>query len=327
MKAMVYTQYGSPDVLQLNEVSKPTPKDNEVLVRVHATSVNYNTMAFVSGKPFLVRLMGGGLRKPKIKTPGNDFAGRVEAVGSAVTQFKVGDEVFGDTAECGYSTFAEYVAVPETSVTLKPRNLTFEEAAAVPEAALVALQGLREKGQIQAGQKVLISGASGGIGTFAVQLAKYFGAEVTAVVSTRNIDMARTLGADHVIDYTREDFTRSGQQYDLIIATVGERSIFDYKRALSPTGIYVATGGSLKQIFQAMLLGPMVAGSGRKMMSLLQKPNKDLSFVKELLEAGKIKPVIDRCYAFSEIPEALRYYAAGRARGKVVISVQLEGRA
>jgi NADPH:quinone reductase-like Zn-dependent oxidoreductase len=284
-------------------------------------------MAFVSGKPFIVRLMGGGLRKPKIQTPGNDFAGRVEAVGSGVTQFKVGDEVFGDTAECGFGTFAEYITVPENAVTLKPRNLTFEEAATVPEAALVALQGLRDKGEIQAGQKVLISGATGGIGTFAVQLAKHFGAEVTAVVSTRNVDMVRALGADHVIDYTREDFTRNGQQYDLILATVGERSIFDYKRALSPTGTYVATGGSLKQIFQAMLLGPMVAGSGRKMMNLLLKTNKDLAFIKELLEAGKIKPVIDRCYPLSEVPEALRYYATGRACGKVVISVQTEGRA
>jgi NADPH:quinone reductase-like Zn-dependent oxidoreductase len=257
MKAIVYTEYGPPDVLQLKEVEKPTPKDNEVLIKVHAASVNYSDWAFVRGEPFMVRLMGSGLLKPKNTILGADIAGRVEAVGRSVKQFQPGDEVFGDLSECGWGGFAEYVSVPENALTLKPANMTFEEAAAVPQAALVALQGLRDKGQIQPGQKVLINGASGGIGTFAVQIAKSFGAEVTGVCSTRNLDMVRSIGADHVIDYTQEDFTQNGQRYDLILAAGGYRSIFDYKRALSPKGIYVSTGGSMAQTFQAMLLGPV----------------------------------------------------------------------
>jgi NADPH:quinone reductase-like Zn-dependent oxidoreductase len=322
MKAMVYTQYGSPDVLHLQEVEKPTPKEDEVLVKVQASSVNYNTLALVTGKPFLVRLMTGGVRKPKYKTPGNDIAGRVETIGKNVTQFQPGDEVFGDISEYGFGALAEYVCVPENAFLLKPAKLSFEDAAAVPEAALVALQGLRDKGQIQKGQKVLIYGASGGIGTFAVQIAKHFGAEVTGVCGTRNLEMVRSLGADHVIDYTREDFARNGQRYDLILATVGYRSIFDYKRALSPRGIHVVTGGTMPQIFEGMLLGPWLSKFGsKKLTNLSVKTNKDLALMKELLEAGKVRPVIDRCYPLSEVPEALRYYGEGHARGKVVIAV------
>ncbi|MHC4085464.1 MAG: NAD(P)-dependent alcohol dehydrogenase [Planctomycetota bacterium] len=324
MKAIVYTKYGSPDVLQLKEVEKPTPRDEEVLIRVHATSVVYSDLAFVRGKPFLVRLMGSGLLKPRHKILGVDVAGRIEAVGRNVKQFHPGDEVFGDLSECGRGGYAEYVCARENALALKPANCSFEEAAAVPEAAVVALQGLRDKGQIQPGQKVLINGASGGIGTFAVQIAKSFGAEVTGVCSTRNLDMVRSIGADQVIDYTQEDFTKNGQRYDLILAAAGYRSLFDYKRALSPKGIYVVTGGSMAQIFQPMLLGPWISMTGsKKMVNLSVRPNQeDLVFMKELIEADKVKPVIDRRYTLSEVAEALRYYGEGHARGKVVITLE-----
>ena len=328
MKAIIITKYGPPDVLELREVTKPTPRENEVLIKVHASSVNFNNLANVTGEPFLVRLFGGGLLKPNQNTPGNDIAGRVEAVGGNIKQFQPGDEVFGDIIQSGVGAFAEYVCVPENVLALKPANVTFEEAAVVPEAGLVALQALRDKGQIQKGQKVLIYGASGGIGTFAVQIAKYFGAEVTGVCSSRNLDMVRSIGADHVIDYTKEDFTQNGQRYDLILATAGYRSIFDYKRALSLGGIYVSTGGSMKgpkamaQIFQALLLGPLLSMIGsQKLSALILKPNKDLVFMKELIEAGKVKPVIDRRYSLNEVPEALRYYAEGHTRGKVAITL------
>ena len=324
MKAIVYTKYGPPDVLKLDEVQKPAAGEEEVLVKVYAASVNYSNAAFVRGKPFIVRLMGAGFLKPKYKILGTDIAGRVEAVGKNVKQFQQGDEVFGDLSDCGRGGFAEYVAVPENALALKPANLSFEEAAAVPEAAVVALQGLRDLGHIQPGQKVLINGASGGIGTFAVQIAKSFGAEVTGVCSTRNLDMVRSIGADQVIDYTQEDFTQNGQRYDLILATVGYRSLFDYKRALNPQGIYVCTGGSMAQIFQPMLLGPFITmNQSKKMSNLMMKPNqKDLRFIKELIEDGKVSPVIDRCYPFSESAEAVRYYAEGHAQGKVVITIR-----
>jgi NADPH:quinone reductase-like Zn-dependent oxidoreductase len=325
MKAIVCTKYGPPDVLKLEEIQKPTPGDNEVLVKVHASSVNYNNLAMVRGKPFLARL-GFGLLKPTHKIPGSDIAGRVEAVGKNIKQFKVGDEVFGQVS---WGAFAEYVCVPETALSLKPANLSFGEAAAVPEASLVALQGLRDKGQMKPGQKVLIYGASGGNGTFAVQLAKSFGAEVTGVCSTRNVGLVRSIGADHVIDYTKEDFTKNGQQYDLILATAGYRSIFDYKRALSPKGRYVATGGSMRgpkamaQVYQALLLGPLISMTGKKKFSILtlRIHQRDLLFIKGLIEAGKVKPVLDRRYPLSEVAEALRYYEEGHARGKVVITV------
>ena len=321
MKAIVCTKYGPPDVLKLEEVEKPTPGDDEVLVEVRAASVTYSILMLVKGEPFVGRLMGLGLTKPKQKIPGADIAGRVVAVGSNVKQFQPGDEVYGDLSNCGRGGFAEYVCAPENALALKPVNISFEEAAAVPEAALVALQALRDSGKIQAGQKVLVYGASGGIGTFAVQIAKYFGAEVTGVCSTKNIDLVRSLGADHVVDYTKEDFTQNGSSYDLIVATAGYRSIFDYKRALSPGGIYVSTGGAMAQTFQALLLGPLVSiGGDKKLGAMLVKPNKDLAFMKELIETGKVKPVIDCCYPLSETAEALRYYGEGHARGKVVIT-------
>jgi NADPH:quinone reductase-like Zn-dependent oxidoreductase len=327
MKAIVCTEYGPPDVLRLEEIQKPTPGDDQALVQVHAASVTYSTLMLVRGEPFIGRLMGLGLFKPNCKIPGADIAGQVEAVGRNVKQFQPGDEVFGDLSNCGRGGFAEYVCAPENALALKPTNISFKEAAAVPEAALVALQAIRDKGQIQPGQKVLINGASGGIGTFAVQIAKSFGAEVTGVCSTRNVDLVRSLGADHVIDYTKQDFAQNGQQYDLIVATAGYRSIFDYKRALSPKGIYVSTGGSMAQTFQALLLGPFLSMTGgKKLGAMLVVPNKDLVFMKELVEAGKVKPVIDRCYKLSEVAEAFKYYGEGHARGKVVITVEHNGK-
>jgi NADPH:quinone reductase-like Zn-dependent oxidoreductase len=323
MKAMVQTGYGEPsDVLALREVEKPTPKENEVLIRIQAASVTFGDLAAVKGEPFIARL-SLGLREPKMKTPGKDVAGIVEAVGSDVRQFKPGDEVFGDLSECGWGAYAEYVSVPENALVQKPANITFEAAGAVPESAVVALQGLQDKGQISSSQKVLIYGASGGIGTFAVQIAKSFDTEVTGVCSTRNLELVRSLGADHVIDYTKGDFTQNGGQYDLILATAGYRSIFDYKRALAPGGHYVATGGEMAQIFQPMLLGPLVSSGGRQMTNLAMKPDReDLTCVKELIEAGKVVPVIDRCFPLQELPEALRYYGRGHSRGKVVIAVE-----
>jgi NADPH:quinone reductase-like Zn-dependent oxidoreductase len=324
MKAVVYTEYGPPEVLRLQEVEKPTPKGDEALVRVHAASVNYPDWAFVRGEPFMVRLTGSGLLKPKNKILGADIAGRVEAVGENVAHLQPGDEVFGDISGCGFGGFAEYVSVPEHALALKPANTTFEQAAAMPMAAVVALQGLRDQGQVQPGQKVLVVGASGGNGTFAVQIAKSFGAEVTGVCGTRNLDLVRSIGADAVIDYTREDFTQTGQRYDLILATAGFRSIFDYRRALSPQGVYVSVGGAMAQTFQAMLLGPWISMTGSKKMGvMLARPNqKDLAFISELVEADKIVPVVDRVYPLSGVAEAIRYYGEGHSRGKVVVTVE-----
>jgi NADPH:quinone reductase-like Zn-dependent oxidoreductase len=322
MRAIVYHRYGSPDVLELEEVEKPTPKDDEVLVKVHAASVNALDWHLLRADPFLARL-NMGLIKPKHQILGADVAGRVESVGRNVKQLRPGDEVFGDIFESGLGGFAEFVSAQEDAWVLKPANMTFDEVAAVPVAALTALQGLRDKGQIETGQKVLIHGASGGVGTFAVQIAKAFGAEVTAVCSTRNVDMVRSLGADQVIDYTKEDFTRMGQQYDLILAVNGYHPIFDYKRALSPKGRYVMTGGTMAQFFQAIALGPVISTTGsKKVGNFLAKANhNDLLLIKELLEAGKIVPVIDRRYPLREVAEAIRYVEEGHAKGKVVITV------
>lgn len=323
MKAMVYTQYGPPSVLKLQEVEKPSPKEDEVLVQVYGASINHSDWSFLRGKPFLVRLMGaGGLLKPKVIL-GADIAGRVAGVGKKVTRFQPGDEVFGDISDSGWGGFAEYICSSEDALAPKPVNITFEEAAAVPQAGVVALQGLRDKGNLQPDQKVLINGASGGIGTFAVQIAKSFGAEVTGLCSAKNSDMVRSIGADHVIDYTKEDFTKNKKQYDLILAAKGYRSIFDYKRALSDRGRYVMTGGSGKQIFEAMLLSAFLSKTGGKKLAYLsaQTSQKDLVFLKNLVEEGKIVPVIDKCYPLGEIAEALRYYGEGHSRGKVVITM------
>jgi NADPH:quinone reductase-like Zn-dependent oxidoreductase len=321
MKAVVYTKYGSPDVLKIEEIEKPTLVENQVLIRVHAASINAGDYRMRKADPFLVRLMGGGLLRPKDSRLGWDVSGRVEAVGANVRQFQPGDAVFG----AGNGTFAEYVCVREAALALKPGNISFEQAAAVPVAALTALQGLRDSGGIRTGQKVLIQGASGGVGMFAVQLAKSFGAEVTAVCSTRNLDMARSIGADHVIDYTREDFTRNRQRYDLILAVNGYHFLSAYKRALSSRGVYVCAGGTMPQIFQAMLLGSLMSRKGgQKMgsMGIAKVTREDLVYLGELLQAGKIIPVIDRHYPLSEITGAFRYVEDKHAQGKVVITME-----
>jgi len=323
MKAIIAEKYGTPDVLRLVEMAKPAPKEGEVLVRVHAASLNAYDWHMLTADIFLVRLMGGGLLRPKNSIPGADIAGTVEAVGRGVTQFRPGDTVYGDCAGHGNGSFAEYATVPERALSPKPANLSFAQAAAVPMAAVTALQGLRDVGQIRPGQKVLINGASGGVGTFAVQLAKFFGAEVTAVCSTRNVEQARRLGADHVIDYTKENFTQSGQQYDLILAANGHHPLSAYKRALAPQGIYVMAGGTMAQIFEVMLLGGwMSRGGEKKMTNIAAKMNQaDLTVLTELLEGGKVVPVIDRRYPLAETADALRYLGEGHAQGKVVITV------
>ncbi len=320
MKAIVYAQYGSPDVLRLQEVEKPAPKDDEVLVKVQAASVNALDWHLLTADIFLVRLMGKGLFKPKNPILGADIAGQVEAVGKNVQQFRPGDQVFGDI---GHGGFAEYVTAPERVLALKPTKLSFEAAAAVPVAALTALQGLRDSGRIQAGQKVLINGAAGGVGTFALQIAKTFGAEVTAVCSTRNMEQARNLGADHVIDYTKENFIQSGQRYDLIFAANGYHPLAAYIQALTPNGNYVMAGGKTRQIFEAMLLGSwMSEKDGRTMGNVSAHiSQEDMQTITELLESGKVVPVIDKRYPLTEVAEALRYLGSGHARGKLVIKV------
>lgn len=321
MKAITYTEYGSPDVLQIKEVAKPTPTDDEVLIKVQAVSVNRSDWEGLRGKPLYARI--GGFLKPRHQILGSDIAGRVEMAGRNIRRFQPGDEVFGDIlARMG--GFAEYVCARERALALKPASMTFEEVAAIPQAAVIALQGIRDKGQVQPGQKVLINGAGGGAGTFAVQLAKLYGAEVTGVDNTGKLDFMRSLGADHVIDYTREDFTKNGKQYDLILDLVAHRSVFAYKRALRPNGSYFFVGGSVATIFQILLLGPWIRRTtGKKIRILAVQPNqKDMVYITELYEAGKVVPVIDRRYPLSEVPEALRYLGEGRAKGKVVITVE-----
>jgi len=322
MKAIVYRKYGSADVLKLEDVDKPAPKDAEVLIEVRAAALNRGDWRLMRGKPFMAR-MAGGLFKPRKTILGADIAGRVEAVGRNVRRFTPGDEVFGDITFLGAGGFAEYTVARETLLALKPAGLTFEQAAAVPMAALTALQGLRDKGRIRSGQRVLINGASGGVGTFAIQIAKALGAEVTAVCGPGSRDLARSLGADRVLDYTREDFVKDGERYDLILAINGDRSLSEYKRALSPEGHYVAVGGSNRQIFQAMILGPLMSLGRRKKMGILAAHSSaaDLAVIKGFLEAGTIRPVIDRLYPLREAAEAMRYLDAGHVRGKIVLTM------
>jgi NADPH:quinone reductase-like Zn-dependent oxidoreductase len=326
MKAIVYCDYGVPN-LKFQEIEKPTPADDQLLVKVRAASVNPLDWHFVEGTPYFMRLMGVGLRKPKDTRLGVDFAGTVEAVGKNVTKFKPGDEVFGGRT----GAFAEYVCVREgRAVALKPANITFEQAASVPIAAITALQGVRDKGKVQSGQKVLINGASGGVGTFAVQIAKAAGADVTGVCSTRNLDMVRSLGADHVIDYTKEDFTKGDQRYDVILDNVANHSLSECRRVLNPDGRYVLIGGGganegrwlgpgLTQAVKAMVLSNFVSQKMGMMLGDLNQ--KDLTGLADLMESGKVTPVIDRTYKLSELPQAIEYLEQGHARGKVVIAV------
>ena len=323
MKAAVYTRYGPPDVVQITDVEKPVPTDNEVLIRVRATSVNPLDWHYMRGTPYFLRLMSG-LRKPKVTRLGVDVAGQIEAVGRSVTQFKPGDEVFGSCR----GAFAEYVCTSESALAMKPDNVTFEQAAAVCVAALTALQGLRDKGHIQPGQKVLINGAAGGVGTFAVQIAKWFGGNVTGVCSTRNGDMVRSIGADRVIDYTQEDFTKGGHRYDLILDCVGNHSLSACRRVLNPEGIYIAVGGPsgrwmigpLASAIAALVLSRFVRQ--KLVMVLMRRSKEDLTIMHELLKAGKVTPIIDKRYRLSEVPEAIRYLEEGHARGKVAITLE-----
>ncbi|MFL5310520.1 MAG: NAD(P)-dependent alcohol dehydrogenase [Myxococcales bacterium] len=323
MKAIVYCDYGSPDVLKLENIEKPVPADDQILVRVRAASVNPLDWHYIRGTPYVMRL-GAGLRKPKVIRLGVDFAGTVEAVGRSVNRFKPGDEVFGGRT----GAFGEYVSVREDrALTLKPPNLTFEQAASVPVAAITALQGLRDKGKVQPGQKVLINGASGGVGTFAVQIAKSLGAEVTGVCSTRNVDMVRSIGADHVVDYTKEDYTNGAQRYDVILDNVGNRSLLENRRVLNPKGKYIIVGGPsgrwidpLPRAASALVLSRFVSQDITMFLAELNQP--DLDALRDLMQAGKVKPVIDRRYKLSEAPEAIRYVEAGHARGKVVLTVE-----
>jgi NADPH:quinone reductase-like Zn-dependent oxidoreductase len=320
MKAIVYARYGSPDNLRLEEVPTPVPADNQVLIKVHAVSLNRSDWEALVGRPLYVRI--GGLRKPGHPILGADIAGRVERVGKNIRDFQPGDEVFGETMRYA-GGFAEYVCVPETALVRKPASLSFEQAAAIPQAGGIAVQGIRNKGQVQPGQKVLINGAGGG-GTFAIQLAKYYGAEVTGVDNSEKLEFMRSVGADHVIDYTREDFTKIGKQYDLILDVIAHRSAFAYPRALKPHGTSFFVGGSVATLFQILLLGPWIRRTtGKNIRLLIVQPNRnDLVFITGLCETGKIVPRIDRTYPLSQVPEALRYLGEGHAKGKVVITVE-----
>ena len=318
MKAIVYTKYGTPDVLELKEIDRPIPKENEVLIKVYAVSLNDWDCGLLEGD-FVNRLLNG-IFKPKIKILGSDIAGRVETVGKNVEKFRPGDNVFGDLSG-RWGGFAQYVCARENALALKPVSMTFEEAAAIPQAAMLAIQGLH-KGKIRSGQKILINGAGGGVGTFAVQIAKLYGVEITGVDSAGKLDMLHSLGFDHVIDYKREDFTKNGKRYDLILDAKTNRSILDYTRALRPHGIYVTVGGSMIRLLQALMLGPWISMISKKKIGIVAlKPNKDLAYMKELFEAGKVKPVIDGPYKLDEAPNAFRLFGEGAHKGKVVITV------
>ncbi|WP_246132111.1 NAD(P)-dependent alcohol dehydrogenase [Paenibacillus hemerocallicola] len=322
MMAMVYETYGSPEVLRIKEVDVPVLKDHEVLIEVHAASVNSWDWDLLRGKPYITRL--GGLRKPRYRILGADIAGRVIAVGDAAKRFRPGEEVFGDLSGCGWGGFAEYVSASEEALTPKPAGMSFEQAAAIPQAAVLALQGMRDKGKLRKGHRVLINGAGGGVGTFAVQYAKWLGAEVTGVDSAGKLDMLLSIGADHVLDYTKDDFAASGIRYDLILDVVGSRSVFAVKHALSSGGTYVMVGGSLLRILQALLAAPLYAWLERKKLTVLvHKPNHDDQMVwKTLVEAGQVVPVIDRQYPLSDAAQALRYFGEGRAKGKIVVCMK-----
>ncbi len=321
MKAIVRYEYGSPDVLQLQEVEKPVPTDDQLLIKVHAVSVNRSDWEALTGKPLYARM--GGLRKPGNPILGSDVAGRVEVVGKNNTQFRVGDDVFGEMSSYR-DGFAEYVCASGKAWALKPATLTFEQAASIPQAGVIALQGLRDKAQIHPGQTVLINGAGGGGGTFAIQLAKLYGAEVTGVDNTEKLDFMRSLGADHVIDYTHEDFTKNGKKYDFILDLIAYRSAFAYARALKPNGSYYAVGGSVATFLQFFLFGPWIKRTSGKNVRLLvvQRNRKDLEYITTLCASGQIVPVIDKHYPLAQVPEALRYLGEGHARGKVVITVK-----
>jgi len=323
MKAIVLTKYGSPADLELREVEKPIPKDNEVLIKVHAASVNDWDLGLVTGKPSYIRLFNG-FRTPKTKIPGVDVAGRIEAVGNNLKKFKPGDAVYSDLSECGFGAFAEYVCAPENALTSKSEKMTFVEAAALPHAAALALQGLRDIGQLQPGQKLLINGAGGGVGTLGAQIAKALGVEnIAGVDHASKLDMMKETGFEQVIDYQKEDFTKLGKRYDLVLDTKTTRSTFSYPRALKPKGRYVTVGGTTRRLLQAFLFGKMVGKLTEKDIRIVAlKTNKDLDFINELFDAGKLKPVIDGPYKLEEVANAIQYFGEGKHKGKVVINLQ-----
>lgn len=321
MKALVFTKYGSPEVLQLREIAKPTPKENEVLVKIHATAVNDYDWSMIRGKPYLYRLLFG-LLKPKHQIPGMELSGTIEALGTNARSFKVGDAVYGDISTFGFGGFAEYVCINEKALVIKPDKMSFEEATAIPHAAALALQGLVDSGDIKKDQKILINGAGGGMGTFGLQIAKLYDAEVTGVDTGNKLKMMREIGFDHIIDYQKEDFTKNRQKYDLILDAKTTRSSFDYLRVLNPTGKYVTVGGYLNRLFPMLLLKPWISVFSKKRMYIVAlKPNKDLDYISELLEAGKMRPIIDGPFNFSELPEAIQYFGEGKHSGKVVIKL------
>lgn len=322
MKAAVLTQYGSPDNFQITEVPMPSPADDEVLIKVQSTAVNDWEIGFLTGEPLFLRLLYG-IRKPKVQILGTEVAGRVEKTGGKVKKFQVGEEVYGDLSESGFGGFAEYVCANENALISKPAGMTFQEAVTIPHAAMLALQGLIDKGGIQSDQKILINGAGGGVGTFGVQLAKTFNAEVTGVDTFEKFDMMKTLGFDHVIDYTQDDFTKSGKKYDLILDAKTNRSPFRYANVLEPNGTYVTVGGSLTRLFQLLILSPFISLFQKKKLSVLGlKPNKDLAHMNEMFESGNLKFAIDGPYQLNEVPMAVTLFQEGRHKGKVVINVQ-----
>jgi NADPH:quinone reductase-like Zn-dependent oxidoreductase len=319
MKAVVRERYGSPDVLELRDVATPAPRAGEVLLRVHAASVNDWDWGLLRGTPLVIRLLHG-LFTPKVQVIGGDVAGRVEAVGEDVVAFRRGDEVYGDLCMCGFGAFAEYACAPEVCLARKPPGMTFEQAAAIPQAGMLAVQGLVDVGRIRSGQKLLLNGAGGGVGTFALQIARLHDVEVTVVDKASKLDMLRAMGADHTIDYLERDFTRDGKRYDLILDVKTSRSPLAYARALGPGGTYVTVGGDTVRLLQVLVLGPaMSRSSGRHVRIVALKPNKDLAYMNELFEGGKLVPVIDRVYALADVPEALRLFGTGDHRGKIVV--------
>jgi NADPH:quinone reductase-like Zn-dependent oxidoreductase len=319
-KAIVYTKYGTPDVLELKDVPTPAPNNDEVLIKVYAVSLNDWDLALLTGD-FVNRAINGFTRPKKINILGSDIAGQVEAIGKNIKKFQVGDHVYGDLSG-RWGGLAEYVCAAETALAIKPASMTFEEAAAIPQAAMLAIQGLLDKRKIQSGQKILINGAGGGVGTFAIQILKSHGVEITGVDSAAKSELMKSLGCDHVIDYTKEDFTRNGKQYDFILDTKTKRSMFAYARALRPGGIYVTVGGDLGRLFQALILWPWISMISKKKIAIVAlKPNKDLILMNELFESGKVKPIIDGPYRLEDAPQAFRYFSQGLHKGKVVLTV------
>ena len=320
MKAIVYEKYGGPDNLQLKEIEKPTPKDDEVLIKVYAVSINDWDYGLLQGDP--INRMMFGLRKPKKQILGSDIAGRIEAIGKNITKFHPGDDVFGDLSG-KWGGFAEYVCAPEKSLALKPASMSYEQAAAIPQAAMLAVQGLIDKAKIKQGQKILLNGAGGGVGTFGIQIAKLYDAEITAVDSAEKLDMLRSIGADHVIDYKKQDFTRSGKQYDIILDVKTNRSLFDCARALKPGGVYATVGGSIGRLLQALVVAPWISIFSKKKIGIVAlKTNKDLVYMTELFESGKVKPVIDGHYKLEDAPAAMKVFGKAEHKGKLVISIE-----